>query len=208
MKVYIGPYKNLYISPLTIADLLKYVGVNEKIREKIAESYLQPVCQWVYNHTPFKDRKVKIRVDNHDLWCCSETLAHIILPMLKRFKEHKHSFPAALGMVGGESWDPQQCFDFYSEETEKLSSEMGEKRWDAILDKMIFAFESIAVGDWNQQYCSGEVGDIEWIDEGNGLWDMVFTGDRTWDWEAIQIHQEKIDEGLKLFAQYLETLGI
>ena len=53
-----------------------------------------------------------------------DTLAVIILPMLKQLKETKHSYP----------------------------QELSEEEWDDILDEMIWAFEQKCKDDWISEY--------------------------------------------------------
>ena len=89
MKIKIGPYVKWW-GPYQIADLLQYVGVSEDrcfdIGEKMPE-WVNKVCYWVDGK---RKRKQKIHIDYWDTWNMNDTLALIILPMLKQLKETKH----------------------------------------------------------------------------------------------------------------------
>lgn len=68
-----------------------------------------------------KDAKnVEVRVDYFDLWSLDQTLAIIILPCLKKFKDNVQSYP------------PHISFD----------------EWKTIIQKMITAFELIVNDDY------------------------------------------------------------
>ena len=89
------------------------------------------------------------------------TLAKIIYPMLIQLKESKHGVPNELvSDVGGEDWTDQNCFDFYKE-THDESWEIACKRWDEVLDKMIWSFEQIAYKDYDSQYHHGHA-EYDW----------------------------------------------
>lgn len=130
MKVNIGPYKNYLTSNVHSNYMNKHYGLDwpeygskglnnrvEPLREYFLER-LEDTLQWIYDHSinlylDKKQRKVKIRIDRYDTWSMDDTLALIILPMLKQLKESKHGYP----------------------------SDLNEQEWDKILDEMIWAFE-------------------------------------------------------------------
>lgn len=73
-------------------------------------------------------RQVSVELDPHDTWNLDHTLALIIAPALRRFRDMTHSFPG----------------DFHRDDD--LEGEAGMAAWQAALDKMIAAFESVAIG--------------------------------------------------------------
>ena len=115
-------------------------------------------------------QKISVRIDKHDTWSMDHTLAHIILPMLVQLKENNHGYPSGLT----------------------------EKKWDDIMDEMIWAFEQKLRDNWEDDYYGpyiesedkGELfGRFEWVDD-----------------EGRQKHQERMTNGFKLFGKYYENL--
>ena len=142
MKIFIGPYKNWW-GPYQIADLLQKVGVSEDrcdtIGEWLANTRLMGFCEWVESK---RKRKIKVRIDPYDTWSMDSTLSIIITPMLHQLKEQKHGAPFVD--------DEDVPLELRSVSAPILSQEdinMGIpddnhfKRWDWVLDEMIWAFE-------------------------------------------------------------------
>ena len=51
--------------------------------------------KWLYKWFGYSpNQKTRIKIHNYDTWSMDETLAPIILPMLKQLKETKHGAPA------------------------------------------------------------------------------------------------------------------
>ena len=90
MKVKIGPYRD-WFGPYQLCNLLRFVGVPEKYRDKLAEKIPEKPFNW-FDKT-FKKRKIKIRIDPYDTWSMDHTLALIIVPMLKQLKARQHGAP-------------------------------------------------------------------------------------------------------------------
>jgi len=158
------------------------------------------IGNWPKN--PAKERKVDIRIDKWDTWSMDNTLALIIEPMLKQLKATKHGYPctggANLSMIEDGNCSGCNC----------------QNDWDIILDKMIFAFESLN-NDYEDQYHSGEC-DFIWtpIDaKGNetpdGEWRRMDYGPNhthKFDVAGWKAHNEKIQEGLELFGKHFRNL--
>jgi hypothetical protein len=82
-------------------------------------------------------RELEVKIHEWDTWCADNTLARIIHPLIVQLKKDKSGIPGQLcPYVEGES----------DEEGEKRMEE-ARKRWEEILDKIIFAMRSIATGD-------------------------------------------------------------
>ena len=140
---------------------------------------------WLYDwfgYTP--EQKTSIRIDKYDTWNMDNTLAPIILPMLKQLKETKHGAPA----VDIEDV-PKELRPTNTEEWQKLYKQGGEtddkffKRWDWVLDEMIWAFEQKCRDDWMSDYDYNK-----------------------WDSEGANAHQERMTNGFRLFGRYYESL--
>jgi len=154
------------------------------------------------------DRRIDIEIDRYDTWNLDHTLALIILPALIQLKQQKHGVPNDIvSDVGGEDWSSQQCFDFYSD-THAESFDIACKKWDEILDKMIWSFQQIALGDYNDKYHHGEI-KIGWTKEDSlGLSTMIDENpDEHWyDHVGHMMHEDRIQEGLELFGKYYRSL--
>jgi hypothetical protein len=163
------------------------------------------------------NRKIDIQIDPWDTWNMDGTLAMIIYPMLAQLRETKHGIPGNFAEVGGASYDPQQSFDFYNDENNELFNQRC-KEWDMVLDKMIWSFQQIAEGNYDDKYHHGDV-DYEW-EETDKLYPNPVTGkmektyqmidknpDEHWyDYVGVQEHNRRIQEGIDLFAKYYRDL--
>jgi len=192
MKVYIGPYVDRWVSYVHDRYMEKKYGYNDWPETQTRfENFLEKtedVLQWIYNHSinlylDRKERNIKIRIDRYDTWSMDDTLAPIILPMLKQLKETKHGAPAV------EFKDvPEELMPPDAEATKKLYTH-GEtddnyfKRWDYVLDEMIWAFEQKCRDDWMEDFYYNK-----------------------WDQEGVKAHQERMSNGFRLFGKYYEAL--
>lgn len=143
MKIYIGPYKNWY-GPYQIAEkILFWEDKNNSDRVEHLGRLLANIhwfnnlCNWIHSK---KKRKIKTEIHDYDLWSMDHTLAMIILPMLKQYKEQKNGSPFT---------DYEDTPHIPKEEgTDDFDRPCIHKRWDWILGEMIFAFECVIDDDW------------------------------------------------------------
>jgi len=197
MKVKIGPYPNRAICNLHTNYMNKkygYVdwpGYKQKgLRVKVqpfAEVWrekAEDIIQLIYNYTInlFLDRrvqKIKIHIDRWDTWSMDHTLAPIILPMLKQLKETKHGAPwVAVADVPRELRPTKkQLMDYQKDGTTDPNFF---KRWDWVLDEMIYAFD-----------CKANKDDV-WM--------------RFDDRDEQEKEQDRISNGFRLFGKYYENL--
>lgn len=147
---------------------------------------------------PYKDddtaRQIDIRIDKFDTWSMDHTLALIIVPMLKQLKATKHGAPyvadedvpehlrstAAPPLENG--WDVDDNHF---------------KRWDWVLDEMIWAMEQIVKDDESEFYDHSEVDNTS-IDS----WVKSMKIDR----EGLQAYHERIQNGCRLFGVHFQNL--
>lgn len=232
MKIYIGPYKN-WIGPYQVADAVffwvdKYdrkarwdYVLHDKLAQFLAHgfgdethiSWFHKALAWIDSK---RNRKVKIRIDKYDTWSMDETLSPIILPMLKQLKATKHGsgivdledVPEHLRFTNTEDYDDQGCFDFYQQATDKLACDL-HVRYDWVLDEMIWAFEQLCDSTWQDQYWHKEPKfDLKKYpeDEGKELIPLRLETLGECDREGLVAHQERINNGLRLFGKYYQTL--
>ena len=206
MKVYLGPYKS-WFGVYQATDLLQKIGVSEDTCEKIAD--------WICDHTPaenvfnfFNDlkgeRKVKVRIDKYDTWNMNDTLAHIILPMLKQLKATKHGSQIVededlpVHMRHGNPDDECDNWVHY--------------KWDWVLNEMIWAFEQELDGDWEEQFRHGK-SEIEWEivsgkeEDDSAMYQMNQLNPDYWvDYEGMKQYNDRIQNGFRLFGKYYQGL--
>ena len=96
-----------------------------------------------------KEQKISVKIDPWDTWSMDVTLAHIIVPMLKQLKETKHGAPH----VDDEDV-PEHLRKSAAPPTENDwdTDDNYFKRWDWVMDEMIFAFESKQNCTWTEKY--------------------------------------------------------
>ena len=103
------------------------------------------------NRRTLKKRKLYKKIDESELWDLGLTICNFILPRLEKFKNYTHSYP----------------------------SNMSEKEWDDILNKIIWSF------NYAREYINCSVKDKEMLNEEN---------------------KNKYNEGMNLFKKYLVDL--
>jgi len=154
MKVKIGNYKS-YIGPYQIAQAIcfwapriedKYGfkrsqdwvhNFGEWLAGKHEDSWLTQFCRWVDEK---RKRTVKIQIDPWDSWNADETLAMIILPVLKQLRVSAHGS----GLVDDEDVpDSLKRSSAPPTENEWDVDENWHKRWEWVLGEMICAFEIV-----------------------------------------------------------------
>lgn len=142
MKVKIGKYVN-YIGPYQIAETLFFWTEHKyKIAFWLAEnkdgsdSILTNLCNWIYSK---RKRTIKVVLDPWDTWDLDSTLAYIIAPALKQLKTHKISATYVDDEDVPEELRSTSCAP---KKTEWETDDNHFKRWDWVLDEMIWSFEN------------------------------------------------------------------
>lgn len=184
MKIYISKYRDHWISPYRIAEKLCFwreISYDEPwviTCNKVLEPVMSIIMKILDTIHPRVDY---IKIDKYDTWNMDNMLAKIILPMLKQLKATKHGYPSGLT----------------------------EKKWDYILDEMIWTFEQLTASDANDDQFWLELGEIDWShhepDE-NGLSLAKWTKPSVVDWDGLEAHHKRINNGTKLFGKYYRNL--
>ena len=188
-----GPYRNHIASHSTSKHIEKYVG--EKVCGRI-DDFIQPILNVLWNNRYWNRRKIKIRIDHYDSWSMDHTLALIIVPMLKQLKATKHGAP----FVDDEDV-PKELRSIYALPREPWDTDGNHfKRWEWVLDEMIFAFEHKLNDDWQDEFRSGEVDwkhvPCQWDENGKAtMFKMEEGPNHTYkcDYDAIAEVQKRID---------------
>ena len=163
--------------------------VLEVIEDAVQSVY--NVLNWIWFDR--RTQQIKVRIDKSDTWSMDHTLSHIVLPMLQQLQETKHGAPFVddkdVPMILRSKSAPPK-------ENEWDTDDNHFKRWDWVLDEMIWAFEQKARDDWQSDYYTYE----EDKDAQFGL-KLVWE-----DRKGQEEHQARISNGLSLFGKYYEGL--
>jgi len=213
MKIYKSNYRNHWLSPYIILEKVFFwreIDYDEPLIEKLS-NFLNPFCVAWQKFLDFVHPQINyVKIDRWDTWSMDNTLADIILPMLKQLKESKH------GSAHVDDEDVPEELRSTSAPAKENDYDIDDnhhKRWDYVIDEMIFAFEHKADDLWEQAYYSGEH-DImhvpcEWYEDGKPKLYSLERGPNhthTVDFEGIQKVTKRMQNGFCLFGKYYQGL--
>jgi len=212
MKVYINNYKHHWISPYIVLEKVFFwreIDYDEPIIEKWSNR-LEPISKAIQYIWDKIDPKINyVKIDRYDTWSMDNTLADIILPMLKQLNAEKHGAPNVADEdvpMELQSWT-SPAKDEYDVDGRHFA------RWEWVMNEMIFAFESKVNDGWQEKFYSG-VSDIKvvpckWDENGKPtLYTFEEGPNHTYkcDYEGIAEVQKRITNGYRLFGKYFEAL--
>jgi len=151
---------------------------------------LNPICTALLKFLDVVHPKIEyVKIHYSDTWSMDNTLAIIVLPMLKQLRAVKHGSPLVddaevpdgLGLRSTEAPPKENEWD---------TDDNHHKRWEWVMDEMIFAFECKKNDSWD---------DVFWDRE-------TSSSDITCDWEGRTKMQDRISNGLRLFGIFYEAL--
>ncbi len=227
MKVYLGPYDH-WFQPATwfkkwmlwwygfsdnqhwhVIQRLKRNTIEEldSCEDRIRECWVYRVLnifeRWVANHT---ERKIKIRIDNYDVWNLGDTVALIALPMLYEFKRQ--------GIQGAPHVDDEDVPEYLrssaapplteDEQSTGHVDKLWHPRWEWIVNEMIWAFEQVNDPDADSQFHTDADPEKPSDEEGISFQEMFSR--RKFDSEGYDKFYARKSNGLRLFGKYLEAL--
>lgn len=212
MKVKISNYNSRWISKVHTRYMDKKYGRfewddNKDWKDRMWER-VEDALQWFYNHTinlildKRSGQKVNVRIDYWDTWSADHTLAYIITPILKKLKDGKQGAP----WVDDEDV-PEELRSTSSppKENEYDLDDNHFKRWDWVLDEMIWAFEQKTRYDgWEGDYYEYEHFDP--IKESEDFGEKIGIRLKWEDREGREAHQKRMNNGFRLFGKYYESL--
>ena len=205
MKIYINKPKDNWLSPFRIIEKVVFwreIDYDEPIVEFWAK-VLTPFCNALHDVRNFINRDIRyIKIDRWDAWSIEHTLSPIILPILKELKRVKHGAPfiddedvppklRANRGKGGAAPDIHKIDDG----TDKNFF----KRFDYILDEMIWTFEQLSMDDHEGKFYDHTEARKE-KDFNKSVRKVKV------DRVGLRKHNERIDNGLRLFGKYYRAL--
>ena len=234
MKVYIGPYKN-WFGPYQLAELLCFWVKNEKDEDGIErkpdwvhnfgewlaygnvkapetfslgkdpreQTLLYRFLSWIESK---RKQRIYIKIDRHDTWSMDSTLALIILPMLKQLRATKHGAP---GVDDEDVPEELRSISAEPKENEWDIDSNHFKRWDWVMEQMIWSFAQKLDIDHDAQFYSG-THDVQFIKSNEYPYhsEMVRGPNDTFkiDMEGLEKHEARIQNGFRLFGKYYQGL--
>lgn len=183
-------------------------GIDLFNRKERRNTFLYDFMLWIESK---RKRKIKIRIDPYDTWSMNDTLSMIILPMLKQLNEKKQGAPLV-----DDADVPEHLRSTAAppRENEWDTDANHFLRWDWVMSEMIWTFEQLHPDcDWEQQYRTGKYDlrsvPCEWDENGKpSLFELKEGPNHTSkiDQVGMEAHQERINNGLRLFGTYYQAL--
>jgi hypothetical protein len=166
------------------------------------QTWLSKLLNWIHS---LRKQTIQVRIDNHDVWNMDRTLAYIIMPMLEKLKANKQGAPNVDDEdvpVGLKSTSAP------AKENEWDTDENHFKRWEYVLNEMIFAFKLKLTDGWQEECRTGEH-HILWVkEEGTGHYRMQKGENDTYvfDDKKHKRISDRQQNGFRLFGKYYNSL--
>ena len=149
----------------------------------------------------YPNPSIDVQIDKQDTWSMDYTLAHVILPMLIQLKESKHGSPFA-----DDADVPEELRSTSAEPKEnKWDTDSNlHKRWDWVLNEMIWAFEQKCRDNWEGDFYEyKDISPEEATDDTESLFGMKLVWE---DCEGREEHQKRMTKAFTMFGRYYENL--
>jgi len=144
------------------------------------------------------ERDQDIVIHPYDTWSMDHTLALLIVPMLKQLKATKHGAPNVDCIDVPMKLQPTQL-EVVRYREEGVTDKNFFKRWDYVIDEMIWAFEQIVADDDEKPfYDHSEISPEDSMEESVKKLKV--------DREGLDNHNKRIENGLKIFGKYYRNL--
>lgn len=200
MKVYLTKPRNHWVSPYTILEKVFFwreIDYDEPLIEKWSDR-LEPLCKAWQKFLDVVHPKVHyVKIDYWDTWSMDYTLSPIILPMLVQLQRTKQGSPS----VDDEDVPEElRSTSAPPKENEWDTDELWHKRWEWVMDEMIWTFTQLSDDDNESQfYDHSEVDKNE-----KNIMEQVKK--IKCDFDALKAHNDRIQNGLRLFGKYYRGL--
>jgi hypothetical protein len=186
------------------------VGEASKWGEDRPTTWLYKLLRWIDKR---KKRSINIRIDRWDVWGMGETLGYIIRPMLRQLKDAKHGSPHVEDEDVPEHLRSTTAPELTAEQKNVHAVDGNyHKRWEWVLNEIIFAFDSLDGGpneDWEFAFTTGEY-DYKSVKREDGMYQMVQGPNHTaeTDWDARRAYGDRVANGFRLFGKYYQGLWV
>lgn len=226
MKINIGPYKSDIIPVYRWEKSYEYLRRPDTYflsqdeytwYDKLVLGFLdklddlvRPLNRWSNS----RGRKIKVHIDNYDVWSADHTLAMIIHPVLVKLKEQKHGSPQV-----DDKDVPEDLQYLQAPKTEDEHWSVNDdchKKWEWVLDEMIWTFGQHGLEDDSDQFHHNsdqlqmvfkDAPDMKGCEELKFNYQKDPSKPKYWrDDEGLKKHAERKANGRRLFAKYYEAL--
>jgi len=199
MKVYINKYRSHWISPYTVLEKVFFwreIDYDEPIIEKWSDR-LNPICVAIQKVLDFIHPKINyVKIDHWDTWSMDYTLSYVVVPMLKQLHETKHGAPS----VDDEDVPVElRSTSAPAKENEWDTDENWFKRWDWVMAEMIWAFEQNLDNNSEEKFFNDSN-----VDDKSNIMDQI--SKIKIDHEGLRAHQDRKQNGFRLFGKYYSGL--
>ena len=218
MKVAMKKYKKIY----STYDFCYFLSEKTKIDIDIFLKVFSPITFVLNSINIFREKispRVKVKIDDHDIWGMNTDLAEIIYPMLVKFRASTISYP---------------LIDIEDVPKHLRSSNLDSERWDYVVDRMLYSFNHILTEFENIPeipYCFPHT-DLIYKDFGVVCYDIpqfetlalktsFEDGIEDYfqkrndnkkyfycDWSELHRHNDYVQEGFALFGKYYQNLWV
>ena len=200
MKVYISKYRYHWISPYKILEWVFFwreIDYNEPIIEKWSDR-LEPISKAIQSFLDIVHPKINyVKIDKWDTWSMDYTLSYIIVPMLKQLQATKHGAPNV------DDEDVPEELRSTSAPAKEKDYDIDDnhfKRWDWILNEMIWAFEQNLDENSEDKFF-----DHSEVDKGEKDFNVQLSKIKV-DHEGLDAHHTRKSNGFRLFGKYYRGL--
>ena len=207
MKIWTSKYRNHWVSPYRILTKICFWEKDEdkiyNLKDDPTHPYepwvkaLEPVCRvWQRLLDLVHPRIEYVKLDRWDTWSFDHTLAEIILPGLRQLKETKQGAPWT-----DDKDVPKELRSNVAEpkENEWDIDSLHFKRWDYVLDEMIWAFEQKVDDEADSKFFDhSKCNDTAPWDK-----DYISPG---YDKKGYEAWAKRKANGFRLFGRYFENL--
>lgn len=200
MKIYLTKPRNHWVSPYKILEKIFFwreIDYDEPIIDRWANR-LEPFSKAWQKFLDIVHPEINyIKIDYWDTWSMDTTLSPIILPMLIQLQKTKHGSPHV------DDEDVPESVRSTSAPLKKNEWDTDDnwfKRWDWVMDEMIWTFEQLSNWDNDSKFFDhSEVNK----DEKDVLKQVSKI---KCDQEGLVAHNARIANGLRLFGKYYRGL--
>lgn len=199
MKVYLNKPRYHWISPYKILEKVFFwreIDYDEPLIEKWSDR-LEPVSKVIQKVLDIIHPKVDyVKIDYWDTWSMDCTLSPIIAPMLKQLQKEKHGAP----LVDDNDVPVElRSTSAPAKENDWDTDDNHFKRWDWVMEEMIWTFDQLS--NWDN--------DSKFFDHGERVKGESFEDSLRRikvDKEGLDAHNDRIQNGLRLFGKYYRNL--
>lgn len=153
-----------------------------------------------------KKRKISVKIDKWDTYSLDNTLAHIILPSLLKFREdwRKHGGSPRVDLEDVPEWLHPYEHELEGYKRHEIDHNWHD-RWEWVLEQMIHSFRCEVDPHWEDKFFDRTTSfKSKKLD--NGMLELLPDQEDKTDYNAYEREHKKIKNGFRLFGKYYQGL--